>query len=190
MSSAAQGFVVDLSTYKDRSSARLPEGDYLVRITDGEVTAIKSGPNEGSPMVNLFYEVVSGPSAGQVLVDRLPITENALWRVVAFLRSVGLKIEKKAIQIPFKLIVGRTLVVTVEDGEPYNGNIKSEIRGYAQAAAAPKDRETAAPASTYVTAPVDEPAEVDEAAIDSFEPAKLELVSDNEVATPAQAITL
>lgn len=191
MSNAREGFVVDLSGYKDRSSARLPEGDYLVRITDGEVTEIKSGNNAGQPMVNLFYEVVGGPSAGQVLVDRLPITENALWRVVAFLRAVGLKVEKKQLQIPFKLIVGRSLTVTVEDGEPYNGNIKSEIRGYAQATAAPK-AETASPAQTFVTAPVTEEPAADEAAIDSFEPeATLRLVENesNEIQVPA-TITL
>lgn len=188
MSTMREGFVVDLTGYRDRSSARLPEGDYLVRITDAETTEIKSGDNAGKPMVNLFYEVVDGPSRGQVLVDRLPITEKALWRVVGFLRAVGLKVEKKQLQIPFKLLVGRTLIVTVEDGEPYNGNVKSEVRGYANSAAAPTP-EQATPAATYVTEPVIE-VEPEEEAIDSYTPS-LSLVTDstNEIAVPEQ-ITL
>lgn len=134
MSNAREGFVVDFTGYKDRQSARVPEGDYLVRISDAEVTEIKSGDNAGKPMVNLYYEIAQGSSTGQMLVDRLPITEKALWRVAAFLRAIGLKVEKKQLQIPFKLIMGRTFVVTVKDGEPYNGNVKSEVTSYASAA--------------------------------------------------------
>jgi biotin operon repressor len=121
------GFFIDLSTYKDRSSAHLVPGKYLVRVTDAELTETK----KGDPMVNLFYTVVGGAHDGEPLIDRLTLTEKAAWRVVKVLRALGVKVEKRNMQIPFKLILGRTLVVTVEDGEPYNGETRSEIRDYA-----------------------------------------------------------
>lgn len=124
------GFFIDLSNYKERSSARLAEGEYLVRVTDAELTETK----KGDPMVNLFYTVVGGVHDGEPLIDRLTLTEKAAWRVVKVLRALGVKVEKRNMQIPFKQIIGRTLVVRVEDGEPYNGETRSEIRDYAPGA--------------------------------------------------------
>lgn len=124
------GFFVDFSNYKDRSSAHLPEGVYLVRVTDAELVETK----KGDPMVNLFYEVVGGAYAGSPLIDRLVLTEKALWRVAKVLRALGFKVEKRNMNIPFKQTLGRTLAITVSDGEPYNGEVRSEIRDYAPAA--------------------------------------------------------
>lgn len=124
------GFFVDFSNYRDRSSAHLPEGVYLVRVTDAELVETK----KGDPMVNLFYEVVGGAFAGSPLIDRLVLTEKALWRVAKVLRALGFKVEKRNMNIPFKQTLGRTLAITVSDGEPYNGEVRSEIRDYAPAA--------------------------------------------------------
>lgn len=124
------GFFIDLSNFKDRSSAHLTPGKYLVRVIDAELTETK----KGDPMVNLFYTVVGTAHDGEPLIDRLTLTEKAAWRVVKVLRALGVKVEKRNMQIPFKQIIGRTLVVTVEDGEPYNGEVRSEIRDYAPGA--------------------------------------------------------
>lgn len=128
--SARDGFYVDFSNYKDRSSARVTEGQHLVRVTDAEAVETK----KGDPMVNLFYEVVGGPDSGSPLIDRLVLTDKALWRVAKVMRALGFKVEKRNMNFSFKHVVGRTLVVTVSDGEPYNGEIRSEIRDYAPGA--------------------------------------------------------
>lgn len=130
MSGPRESFNVDLTGWKDRSSARLDPGTYLVRVVDAEVVETK----KGDPMVNLFYEVQGGAFAGSPLIDRLVLTEKALWRVVKVLRALGLKVEKRNMNIPIKQLLGRTLVVKVTDGEPYNDEVRSEIREYFPAA--------------------------------------------------------
>lgn len=129
MSGPRDSFYVDFSNYKDRSSARLPEGEYLVRVGDAEATTTK----KDDPMVNVFLTVVGGPYADSPIIDRLTITEKALWRVANALRALGFKVEKRNMNIPIKAMIGRTMVIKVSDGEPYNGEVRSEIRSYAPA---------------------------------------------------------
>lgn len=131
MSGNRDSFYVDFSNYKDRSSARLPEGEYLVRVSDAEATETK----KGDPMVNVFLVVAGGPYADSPIIDRLTITEKTLWRVANALRALGFKVEKRNMQIPIKAMIGRTMVIKVSDGDEYNGEIRSEIRSYAPAGA-------------------------------------------------------
>lgn len=121
------GFEVDLSTYKDRQSARLEPGKYLVRITDAETGTTKGG----DPKVTLFYNVVGGPAAGSPLIDTLTLTDKAMFRLVKVMRAIGMTVDKKKQVLPFRAFVGKTMYVTVADGEEYNDVIKSEVRDYA-----------------------------------------------------------
>lgn len=131
MSGASDGFYINASNYKDYTSAHLPEGEYHVRLIDLELTETKKNSD---PMVNAFFTVVGGPYNDSPLIDRWVLTDKTLFRVVPALRALGLKVEKKNMQIPFKLLLGRMVVVRVSDGEPYNGDVKSEIRAYAPTA--------------------------------------------------------
>lgn len=126
------GVEIDLSGYKERSSAHLTPGKYLVRIEDAESGFTKTN---NDPKVTLFYSVVGGPYEGSPLIDTLTLTDKAMFRVVKVLRALGLKVEKKKFVLPFKLIVGRTMTVQVKDGEPYNDIVKSEVQDYFPAAA-------------------------------------------------------
>jgi uncharacterized protein DUF669 len=130
LSNSRDGFEVDLTGYKERQSARLEPGKYLVRITDAETGETKNH----DPKVTLFYTVVGTSFNGQPLVDTLTLTEKALFRVVKVMRAVGLPVEKKKVVIPFRQLLGRTMCVTVADGDEYNGVVKSEVRDYAPAA--------------------------------------------------------
>lgn len=118
--------VIDLSNYKDRVGSRVLPGRYRVRVED--VEADKS--SNGNPMINLWLRIEGGEFDGQTLVDRLTITEKSLFRVVGFMQAIGLPTPKKRIQIDPRKFLGQVLDVDVEDGEPYNGRIKSEVRGY------------------------------------------------------------
>lgn len=131
MSGASDGFYINASNYKDYTSAHLPEGEYHVRLIDLELTETKKNSD---PMVNAFFTVVGGPYNDSPLIDRWVLTDKTLFRVVPALRALGLKVEKRNMQIPFKLLLGRMVVVRVSDGEPYNGDVKSEIRSYAPTA--------------------------------------------------------
>lgn len=127
--SAREGFFIDLSNYRESRSDRIAEGEYLVRITDAVFGETKKGDNK----VTLYYNVMGGAHNDAVLIDTLTLTEKAAFRVVNVLKALGIKVEKRNMNISFKQLIGRTLVVKVADGEPYNDEIKSEVRSYAPA---------------------------------------------------------
>jgi len=118
--------VIDLSNYKDRVGSRVAPGRYRVIVEDVEADQSKAG----NPMINLWFRIQGGEFDGQTLVDRLTVTEKALFRVVGFMQAIGLPTPKKRIQIVPQKFLGQVLDVDVDDGEPYNGRVKSEVRGY------------------------------------------------------------
>lgn len=122
--------IIDLSNYKDRVGARVPAARYRVQVEDVEAT--KSSNN--NPMINVWFRIVGGDYDGATIVDRLTLSEKALFRVVGFMQAIGLKTPKKRIKLNIQAFVGKTLEIDVEDGEPYNGRVKSEVRGYHRAA--------------------------------------------------------
>lgn len=127
------GFFIDFTGYKESSSSRLTaneDGKYLVRVVDAELVETK----KGDPMVNLYYNVIGGVHDGEHLIDRLVLTDKARWKIKKVLTALGIKVNLANMNVPFKLLNGRTLVVRVEDGEPYNGETRSEIREYFPAA--------------------------------------------------------
>lgn len=134
-------FVLDLSNYKDRVGARVEPGRYRVVVDDAEMDKSKAG----NAMINMWLTVQGGEFNGATLTDRLTLTEKSLFRVVGFMQGIGLPTPKKRLQVDLRQFVGKTLEIDVEDGEPYNGRIKSEVRGYiriagaAAAAADPSD---------------------------------------------------
>lgn len=128
---------IDLSNYKDRVGSRIAEGTYRVLVEDAERTEAKSG----NTMINLFLRVQGGEFDGATIVDRLVLTEKSLFRVVAFLQALGLPTPKKRLQLGLDKFIGKQLDVQVEDGEPYNGRVKSEVRGYARITKSEKQSE-------------------------------------------------
>lgn len=131
--------MLDLRDYVDRSGSRVPEGTYTVRIADAELGETKAG----APRVSLYLEILSGPYAGQTVVDRLVIQENTRWRVVAFLKAIGISAKKVQMNIQFNQIIGKRMDVQVVDNE-YNGSVSSQVKAYAPAAIA-----ESAPASDF-----------------------------------------
>lgn len=125
----SERIVVDLSNYKDRVGSRVPEDRYLVQVEDAEPDTSRAG----NVMVNVFYRIIDGPFKDQTLTDRLTITEKALFRVVGFMQAIGLPTPRKRFNLELRQIIGKVLYVDVSDGEPYNGRVKSEVRGYMRA---------------------------------------------------------
>ena len=122
-------FILDLTGYKDRVGSRVDEGRYRVIVEDAEMDKSKAG----NAMVNIWYRVLDGEFAGATLIDRLTITEKALFRIYGFMQAIGLPTPKKRLQLNTRLFIGKVLEIDVEDGDPYNGRIKSEVRGYLRA---------------------------------------------------------
>lgn len=122
----ADAIVIDLTKYKDRSGSRVPEGRYRVQVEDIEVSKSKTNKE----MITLWLRITGGDYDGYTVIDRLTITEKALFRVVNFMQALNMPTPKKRVKIIPQKWVGRTLEIDVADGEPYNGNVKSEVKGY------------------------------------------------------------
>lgn len=124
--------VIDLTNFKDRSSSRVPEGRYTVVVEDTELAKTKNNDD----MINVWYRIVGGDEDGQTIIDRLTLTEKAMFRVVGFMKAIGLQTPNKRLQINVDKFIGKRLQIDVEDGEPYKGRVSSEVRGYMKAPAA------------------------------------------------------
>ena len=151
----------DFTNYKDTSTAHVAPGTYHAEVSDFEETTSKAG----NAMFVVYLEISSGPHAGQQIIDRLPQTEKAMFRSAAFLQALGVKIAKKKIALNPRSLIGRPVDIVVEDGEPYNGRVKSEVREYLRATKPAK----AEPKEDPMGDEIDEPAET------LAEPAKTEL---------------
>nr|DAV70964.1 MAG TPA: Protein of unknown function (DUF669) [Caudoviricetes sp.] len=119
----------DFTNYKDTSTAHVPAGTYHAEVSDFEETTSKAG----NVMFVIYLEITEGPHSGKQIIDRLPQTEKAMFRSAAFLQALGVKIAKRKIALNPKALIGRPVDIVVEDGEPYNGKVKSEVREYLRA---------------------------------------------------------
>lgn len=119
----------DFTNYKDTSTAHVPAGTYHAEVSDFEETTSKAD----NVMFVIYLRIIEGPYAGQQIIDRLPQTEKAMFRSAAFLQALGVKIAKKKIALNPKSLIDRPVDIVVEDGEPYNGRVKSEVREYLRA---------------------------------------------------------
>lgn len=156
----------DFTNYKDTSTSHVPAGTYHAEVSDFEETTSKAG----NAMFVVYLEITEGPHAGQQIIDRLPQTEKAMFRSAAFLQALGVKIAKKKIALNPRSLIGRPIDIVVEDGEPYNGRVKSEVREYLRATKPAKAKAEDDPLA-------DEPAEPAEPAEAPAEAAKPELDS-------------
>jgi hypothetical protein len=120
--------LIDLTGYKDKVGARVTEGRYRVVVEDCE----QDKSAAGNDMINLWLRIVGGEFDGQTIVDRLVLTGKSLFRVVGFMQAIGLPTPKKRLKVSLDQFKGKTLEVDVADGDPYNGRVKSEVRGYLQ----------------------------------------------------------
>lgn len=122
----ANEVIIDLSEYRDTVGSHVPAGRYKVVVEETEQASSKAG----NPMINLWFRVLDGDSSGSIIVDRLVLSSRSLFRVVGFMQALGLPTPRKRLNVNIGAWVGKVLMIDVEDGEPYNGRVKSEVRGY------------------------------------------------------------
>lgn len=140
----------DFTNYKDTSTAHVAPGTYRAEVSDFEETTSRAG----NAMFVVYLEITEGAHAGQQIIDRLPQTEKAMFRSAAFLQALGIKISRKKISLNPRSLIGRPVDILVEDGEPYNGRVKSEVREYLRATKPAK----AEPEDDQMADEIDEPA--------------------------------
>lgn len=165
--------VIDLSNYKDSGNVRIPEGRYRAIVDDVDLDKSRAG----NTMIKVWMRVLGGEHDGAIILDRLTLTDKAMFRVVGFMQGIGIKTPKKKLQINLKTFLKRQADIEVVDGEPYNGRIRSEIAQYIRIAQpkaeeAPEDDLDALEAATEDEAPAAKPDKAslaEEAAEDSDE---------------------
>lgn len=165
--------VIDLSNYKDSGNVRIPEGRYRAIVDDVDLDKSRAG----NTMIKVWMRVLGGEHDGAIILDRLTLTDKAMFRVVGFMQGIGIKTPKKKLQINLKTFLKRQADIEVVDGEPYNGRIRSEISQYIRIAQpkaeeAPEDDLDALEADVEDEAPAAKPAKAspaEEAAEDSDE---------------------
>ena len=155
-------FTFDFTNYRETGSAQVPAGTYRARVNDFEETESKAG----NAMFVVYLEIIDGPYTGKQIIDRLPQTEKAMFRSAAFLQALGVKIAKKRIALNPKSLIGRPVDILVEDGEPFNGRVKSEVREYLRATKPSAQAEPAADLPDEDGEPYAESATVEEDTLD------------------------
>lgn len=83
-----------------------------------------------TPYVQVGLEFTDGKYKGQVwsnMRTRLYLSDSSLWRLRGFLEAMEVSVPKKKVNINFAKYYGKTLGVTIVDGEPYEGRVQSEI---------------------------------------------------------------
>jgi hypothetical protein len=129
-------FVFDFTNFKSQFGDRVPAGRYTVEVETVESVQAKSG----TPGVRLWLRVLGGEYEGSTLMDTLYLSEAALWRAQSFLEACGIPTPKKEVRLKGSNLVGRRLTIDVADGDPYNGRVKTEVRGYMQVEGAAAER--------------------------------------------------
>lgn len=124
--------VVDLTNFKDRMGQRVAPGRHRVQVEDVEQRKARTG----NQMIEVWFRVMGGKDDGATIIDRFVLSDNALFRVVGFMQALGIPTPKKRLSVDINKWVGRTLDIDVDDGEPYNGTVRSEVKGYLKVAKA------------------------------------------------------
>lgn len=118
---------VDFSGVESGGAPRLPEGDYLAKVKSIKKTTAESS---GNTMLKWEWEITEGKHKGKVLRDNTVLSPRALWRLKKVLEALGVEVPDSALKLDLKSYIGESCGITVTDGEPYEGRIKSEISDF------------------------------------------------------------
>lgn len=122
--------ILDFSNYAEQQTSEgIQAGKYLARITK----AVDSESKNGNTYILMNMQVIGGPKehveSKSVLVDRLTLSDNALFRMANFLPAIGIPVDKK-VAFDSKQFVGKK-VVAIVDMEDYQGQPRPAVKRYA-----------------------------------------------------------
>ena len=149
--------ILDFSNYAEQQTSEgIQAGKYLARITK----AVEYESKNGNIYILLNMQVIGGPKehveSKSVLVDRLTLSDNALFRMANFLPAIGIPVDKK-VAFDSKQFVGKK-VVAIVDMEEYLGQPRPAVKRYAPISAWEGELPSA-PATTAAASDLEEEAE-------------------------------
>lgn len=143
----APSYTVDLSRYRERLSATIPDGRYLAQVDDYEFSKSKAG----NDMFTVWVRIVRGPYTGNVIIERLSLSDKALFKIVGFLNGLGIETPKKRLSINPEAWKNRKVWIDTVKGEPYRGRPgTSQIDGYARYVPETEQQDAVSDAQDYV----------------------------------------
>ena len=126
---------IDLTNYRDNRGGRVPEGRWRVRVHSTE----NGISNKKNPMITVWLEIVGrwvngrvvspGAFEGVTIIDRMALTEKAMFKVVGFMQAVGLAVPHRKLRVDISTWVNKVLDIDVMD-DMYEGTTKSKPTGY------------------------------------------------------------
>ena len=122
----------DLTNYRERRGGRVEPGRYRLQLEDME----DADTSKGGKMINVWLRVVGGEDDGTTITDRLPYQDEhgkpspALFRLVSLMQALGLPVKRQQMELDTRQMVGKYVDADVKDGQPYNGEVRSEIGAY------------------------------------------------------------
>lgn len=148
---------VDFSKVEERReggrAAHVPEGDYLLQVKGCSLQHKKD--DESSKYLRWIFAIVKPSThshAGSVY-HNTTLREEGLWSLRNLLEDLGIRVPKAAVDLPLAAIVKKAPMVgaTLQDSEPYNDKIKSEIAATFKASEYTEEGATAAETSDEET---------------------------------------
>ena len=120
---------LDLSGYRPMVSDTVPDGRYLAMVDDYDFSKSKSG----NDMFTIWIRIVTGPYAGNVIIDRLVTQGKGLFKIVGFMNGLGLPTPKRRLSVNPEQWKNRKVYIDTGMSEPYRGRpATSQIDGYSR----------------------------------------------------------
>lgn len=105
---------------------RYPEGEYKVKILKAERKTAQSSNTQ----IVLTCEILEPEKyKGKPLIDRLTLTEKAMFRVGWLLDAVGIKWSQKVMTLPLQKLKSKIVGVQLYDDE-FNNRVSSKVAEY------------------------------------------------------------
>jgi hypothetical protein len=120
----AKAVEVDFSGVKSGGGVRVAPGDYVVKVKSATVKASAAG----KPMIVWMLSGLNGALKGQEIKHITSLQPQALFNLRNLLLALKVNVAQGKMKIVPENYVGKTCGITVEDGEPYKGNVKSEVQ--------------------------------------------------------------
>lgn len=123
----APSYNLDLSGYRPMVSDTVPDDRYLAMVEDYDFSKSKSG----NDMFTIWVRIMTGPYAGNVIIDRLVTQGKGLFKIVGFMNGLGLPTPKRRLSVNPEQWKNRKVYIDTGMSEPYRGRpATSQIEGY------------------------------------------------------------
>lgn len=122
---------LDFTNYKETNSDYVPPGEYDAVVDDVNHDKVSNnGKNPGALMILLSLRITGGLYDGATIIDRMTLTEKAMFRIAGFMKAIGLPIPKgKKVNLDTNKFVGKKVKVVIKEGS-WNGEKRAEVGSY------------------------------------------------------------